>query len=495
MIILLFNNENIKHVAVYLRLSRDEENQGIEQVLANHRQTLISLCNENKWSYELFEEVASSSTIINREQMVKLLDRVEQNYYDAVVVMDVDRLSRNEFDASLIKRILLETETYIVTPYRMYDLTRDDDSLLLGITNLIASGEYKQILKRMRRGKEYAQKQGHWTNGIAPLGYTKDTKTKKLVPNERAKDIQFVFSEIIKGTTIPSLIRQLNNMGIKTRQGYDFKYNSIVRIVNNEAYKGTIASNKTIGQYKSRPKEEWIVVHNVHPAIVDEATWDAANKIVNEYSFKAPRSKNRIYPTSNLIYCANCGKVQGCNNHKRLNKIYIKHCKCGNRSFYYNPVLAMIKKEVLGYKEHILNALETFEEGKQEDNIQYRKEKLLSQLNKSKRALDKINILFEEDEIDIITYRERKAKRQEEIKLIEEQMEALEREDKATKVETLKEQIKSIEKLVGKWELLDGEGYSDEQVNRLLHGLISGILWSFKKDAESPTLTIIYNEE
>ncbi|MGW5979331.1 recombinase family protein [Bacillus mycoides] len=492
---MLFNNENIKHVAVYLRLSRDEENQGIEQVLANHRQTLISLCNENKWSYELFEEVASSSTIINREQMVKLLDRVEQNYYDAVVVMDVDRLSRNEFDASLIKRILLETETYIVTPYRMYDLTRDDDSLLLGITNLIASGEYKQILKRMRRGKEYAQKQGHWTNGIAPLGYTKDTKTKKLVPNERANDIQFIFSEIIKGTTIPALIRQLNKMGIKTRQGYDFKYNSIVRIVNNEAYKGTIASNKTIGQYKLRPKEEWVMVHNVHPAIVEEATWDSANKIVNEYSFKAPRSKNRIYPTSNLIYCANCGKIQGCNNHKRLNKIYIKHCKCGNRSFYYNPVLAMIKGEVLGYKENILKALEILEEDKHEDDTQYRKEKLLSQLNKSTRALNKINILFEEDEIDIITYRERKAKRQEEIKLIEEQMTALEREDKSTRIETLQEQIKSLEKLVDKWELLDGEGYSDEQVNRLLHGLISGILWSFKKGAESPTLTIIYKEE
>lgn len=492
---MLFNNENIKHVAIYLRLSRDEENLGIEEVLANHRQTLISLCNENKWSYELFEEVASSSTIINREQMVKLLDRVEQNYYDAVVVMDVDRLSRNEFDASLIKRILLETETYIVTLYRMYDLTRDDDSLLLGITNLIASGEYKQILKRMRRGKEYAQKQGHWTNGIAPLGYTKDTKTKKLVPNERANDIQFIFSEIIKGTTIPSLIRQLNDMGIKTRQGYDFKYNSIVRIVNNEAYKGTIASNKTIGQYKPRPKKEWIMVHNVHPAIVDEATWDSANRIVNEYSFKAPRSKNRIYPTSNLIYCANCGKIQGCNNHKRLNKVYIKHCKCGNRSFYYNPVLAMIKEEVLGYKEYILNALETLGEDKQEDNTQYRKEILISRLNKSKKALKKNIILFEEEDIDIVEYRERKAIRQEEIKLIEEEISALEKEDKSVKIDNLKEQIEAIESLVGKWHFLDGEGYSDEKVNRLLHGLISGIFWSYKKGDESPTLTIIYNEE
>ncbi|PFO03737.1 recombinase [Bacillus sp. AFS076308] len=493
---MLFNNENIKHVAIYLRLSRDEENLGIEQVLANHRQTLIDLCNENKWSYEIFEEVASSSTIKEREQMVKLLDRIEQDYYDAVVVMDIDRLSRNEYDASIIKRILFETETYIVTPNRMYDLSRDDDSLLLGITNLIASGEYKQILKRMRRGKEYAQKQGHWTNGIAPLGYNKNPKTKKLEPNERVEDVKFIFSEIVKGTTIPNLIKQLDNMSIKTREGYSFHYNAIQRIINNEAYKGTIISNRTTGKHANtiRPKEEWIIVHNAHPSIVDENTWNTANKIVTEYSFKAPRSKNRVYPTTSLIYCANCGKVQGNNYHPHIDKFYIKHCKCGNRGFYYNPALALIKEEVLGYKENILEELAKLEEGKQEDNTQYKKEKLISQLNKSKKALKKLIIFLEDDDIDIVEFRERKAERQEQIKLIEEELLALDKEDKSAKIDTLKEQIKAIDSLVGKWNFLDGEGLSDEQVNRLLHGLISGILWSYKKGQESPNLTIIYNE-
>ncbi|MEH7441118.1 recombinase family protein [Bacillus sp. JJ1122] len=491
---MLFNNENIKHVAVYLRLSRDEENLGIEQVLANHRQTLINLCNENGWSYEIFEEVASSSTIINREQMVKLLDRIQKDCYDAVVVMDIDRLSRNEYDASVIKRILFETETYIVTPYRMYDLSRDDDSLLLGITNLIASGEYKQILKRMRRGKEYAQKQGNWTNGIAPLGYNKDTKTKKLVPNERADDIKFIFSEILKGTTIPDLIRQLETMGLETREGKSFHYNSILRIIHNEAYKGMIVSNRTIGKHSSkiRPKEEWIIVHDAHQAIIDEKTWESANKIVKEYTFKAPRSKNRIYPTTSLIYCANCGKVQGNNYHPHIDKYYIKHCRCGNRSFYYNPVLALIKEEVLQHKDSLLKALETLEEGKQEDNTKYRKDNLIRRLSKSNTAIQRINLAYENGIYDMLTLRERISEREEEIRHIEEEILALEKEDPSAKINTLKEQIKAIDSLVGKWEFLDGEGYSDEQVNRLLHGLMSGILWSYKKGAESPTINIIY---
>ncbi|WP_249931496.1 recombinase family protein [Rossellomorea marisflavi] len=497
MIILLFNNEKVKHVAVYLRLSRDEENQGIEQVLANHRQTLIDLVNENHWSYELFEEVASSSTILKRKEFVKLLERVQQDYYDAVVVMDIDRLSRNEFDASEIKRILYQTETYIITPHRIFDLTKDDDSLLLGITNLIASGEYKQILKRMRRGKEYAQKQGHWTNGIAPLGYKKDTKTKKLVPNERAKDIQFIFSEVDKGTTIPDVLKQLKSMGIKTREGNDFHYNSILRIINNEAYRGTIISNKTTGKHANtiRPKEEWIIVHNAHPAIIEEKTWESANKIVNEYSFKAPRSKNRIYPTSNLIYCANCGKSQGCNYLKRLDKVYIKHCKCGNRGFYYNPVLVEIKREVLQHKESILKALETLKEGKHEDNTQFIKDKLISRLKRSEKALEKINILFEEDEIDIVTYRERKATRLEEILKIEEEIFRVDSEDKTVRINDLQEQIETVDSLMEKWDFLDGEGFLDEKINRLLHGLISGIFWSYGKGEESPKIIIRFKEE
>lgn len=493
---MLFTIDNIKHVAIYLRASRDEEKLGIEEVLASHRHTLTELCHENKWSFEIFQEVRSGGNLVNRKEMNDLLERIQQKHFDAVVVNDIDRLSRDEYDSSDIKRVLWQAGTLLITPSRLYDLTKYEDSLLLGIFSLIASGEYRQILKRMKQGKQYAQKKGHWTNGIAPLGYTKDTNTKKLVPNERAKDIQFIFSEIVKGTLIPNILKQLENMGIKTREGNSFHYNSILRIINNEAYKGTIVSNRTTGKHANtiRPKDEWIIVHNAHESIIDENTWNEANKIVNEYSFKAPRSKNRIYPTSNLIYCANCGRVQGCNYKANVKKIYITHCKCGNRGFYYNPVLALIKEEVLSYKENILEALETLVEGKQVDNTQYKKEQLTARLNKSKKALERINILFEEEEIDIVAYRERKAKRLEEIKLIEEELLTLEKEDKTAKIDTLKEQIKAIETLVGKWHLLDGGGYSDEQVNRLLHGLISGVLWTYRKGQDSPNLTIIYYE-
>ncbi|MGD6815485.1 recombinase family protein [Metabacillus sp. 113a] len=490
---MIYSQSNIKNVCIYLRLSRDEEGKGIEEVLRNHRQTLIDLVNKNNWSYEVFEEVASSKTISKRTEMVKLIKRIEQYHFDAIVVMDIDRLSRNEYDQSDIKRLLYNTGTYVVTPYRLYDLRSDEDTLLLGITGLIASQEYKMILKRMQRGKMFAQKKGHWTNGQPPLGYDKNPMTNKLVTNNRAEDVEYIFNQIVEGTSISGLLKQLELMGIKTKMGSPFRYNSIKRLVNNECYKGMMVSNRGIGKNIGvRPKEDWIVVHNNHEAIVSESVWEKANKIVNEYSFKAPRSKNRIYPTSNLLFCGQCGKVQGCNYHPHIDKFYVKVCSCGNRTFHYNPVLKMVKEKILDYKQEILQVIKGIDDGLKDDTTEYTIQQLTKQIEKVNKALLNIDFLFEEEEIDFLTYKERKATRQKQLEAIETELQQVKNRDQRVVKDALIEQMQVIEKLFGNWHFLDGKGLSDEEVNRLLHYLVDKIKWTYKKGGTEPKLEITY---
>ncbi|MGG3911266.1 recombinase family protein [Peribacillus simplex] len=489
----MISNENIKHVAVYLRLSRDEENRGIEEMLASHKHTLTELCKQNKWSFETFEEIASSKTIEKRDKMVELLERIPQNHFDAVVVMDIDRLSRNEFDSSDIKRILFTSGTSIVTPSKFYNLSKDEDNLLLGIQSLVAAQEYKQILKRMQQGKLYASKQGQWMNGIPPLGYDKNLKTKKLEPNDKAQDIKFIFNSIVEGKTVSDVYHQLNKMGVKTRTNGKFFFNSIVRIVNNEAYKGTIISNRTIGRHEAiRPKEEWIVVENAHPAIIDEAIWEKANKIVNTYSFSAPKSKNKIYPTTKLIFCGNCGKLQGCNV-APTGKTYIKICVvCKNRTFQYNPVLKIIKREIVQYRQDVLASIVGVEESNIDNDTDYKRKQLETQIRKSTQALDNIEILFEESEINLQQYRERKAKRKAQLEQLNLELEKLEQETPKDRITDLSEVLKQVDYLLGNWQCLDGEGLTDEEVNRSLHYIIERIEWTYSKTDEEPSLEVIY---
>jgi site-specific DNA recombinase len=475
----------IRHVAVYLRRSRDEEGKGIDEVLKVHEATLKDLCKQNKWSYELYREIASSSSIEGRPEMTKLLERIKEYRYDAVVVMDIDRLSRNEYDASDIKRVLHETETIIVTPTRNYDLQNDDDSLLVNIGGLIANMEYKAIHRRMRRGKRYLQASGCFTDGRPPLGYSRDSKTKKLVPNDRADCVKFIFDAIIKGMTVPEIILRLNDMGKRTRDGFSFRYNSILRIVNNESYKGTVISNRYKGRYDERPMSEWIIVENCHPPIVDEETWEKANSIISEYGFKAPRANNKTYPTSNLIYCAGCGRIQGCNKHTR-GRIYVKHCACGNRSARYEKVLEMIMQEVFKHKHGLMRALLAAQTGMGIDNTQDEAESLRGRIKKGERALEKLQIQWEEDELDLPTFRHRKQARENEIAELELRLSKVAKKD--NKIERLGLHLRLLSLLQDEWDLWD-----DTKINKALHQLISGILYSRGKDSE-PKIRVVFKE-
>lgn len=80
----------IRHVAVYLRKSRDDGE--FEDVLSKHRDTLLALVSNKNWTYKLYEEVASGEKIESRKEMQRLLGHVEEQLYDGVVVMDIDRL-------------------------------------------------------------------------------------------------------------------------------------------------------------------------------------------------------------------------------------------------------------------------------------------------------------------------------------------------------------------------------------------------------------------
>ncbi|MFK4313136.1 MULTISPECIES: recombinase family protein [unclassified Bacillus (in: firmicutes)] len=484
--------KEIMNVAIYLRLSRDEENKGIDSILANHREKLTQFCEQNKWKYKIFQEIASSRTIELREQLINMLERVKQNQYDAVVVMDVDRLSRNEFDAPRIFKILSDSNTVIVTPTKTYDWSRDEDNLLLGIQSLVAAQEYKQIKKRMTAGKRSASEKGLWVHGIPPLGYDKDPETRKLVPNEDAKHVQFIFNSIVNGKTVSDVYHELNMMKVKTRTNSKFAFNSVVRIVNNEAYKGTIVSNKYLDKNAMRPKDEWHYVSNVHPAIVDEATWKKANKIVNTYSFSAPRSRNKIYPTTKLIFCGNCGKVQGAQM-AGTGKMYLKVCqRCKNRTFLYEPILRTIKDAVKARIPKILEQVTTIEQNDNSSEIEYKKQQIQKQMKAIERAIEKIKEAYELDEYTIAEFKDRKAKRESELKQLKAELDHVEQQDQKDKIADLNEIKQRIEYLLQNWQCLDGEGLTDEDVNRNLHFIIERIEWTYGKGDEEPTLKIKY---
>ena len=115
--------------AEYLRKSRMEEGMDTEEVLSKHRSALAKFAAEHDIHIiETFKEVVSGESLYARPEMLRLLQDVEEGRFDAVLVMDLDRLSRGRMkDQGIILDAFRDSGTLVVTPEKTYDLSDDLD--------------------------------------------------------------------------------------------------------------------------------------------------------------------------------------------------------------------------------------------------------------------------------------------------------------------------------------------------------------------------------
>lgn len=88
------------NVAIYLRKSRSDieaEQHGESETLARHKRTLLELAENRGYNViKIYPEVVSGDTIAARPVMQQLLADTEQEIYDGVMVMEVERLARGD---------------------------------------------------------------------------------------------------------------------------------------------------------------------------------------------------------------------------------------------------------------------------------------------------------------------------------------------------------------------------------------------------------------
>ena len=119
----------MNNVAIYLRKSRDEENESRDVTLARHEKMLRDYCERNDLIIKkIYKEVVSGESISARFEMQKLLIDVNAGLFDAVVVIEIERLSRgNQADQAEILDVFKRTGTKIHTLTKIYDLASDNE--------------------------------------------------------------------------------------------------------------------------------------------------------------------------------------------------------------------------------------------------------------------------------------------------------------------------------------------------------------------------------
>lgn len=493
------NSSYIKFVANYLRKSRGED----EKVLDKHRMVLKDMCEKNKWKYAEYIELESGDSIERRPIFEKLLKEIENEMYDAIAVVEYDRLGRGDKgDQDRIEKTLKKSNTLIATPEKIYDLSNEDDEFSVDIKGLFARREYKMIVKRLSMGKKVGSRRGDWTNGIPPFPYIYEPKIKGLIVNEENRPIYMKMKEMfMSGKPFYEIAWHFNNQNILSPKGNYWHENTVRRILRDETHIGRIISNKTKGSghkhkketnpFKHLPQEEWVIVENCHEILKSEEEHNQMLLISNARTKYHPSAQRGAFIFSGIISCGMCGKTMQMQN--RTDMILIKPCikadhfgnKCNNKG---NKIDVVIKTVLLFLQRQAIeieNNEDCLEMVNYEDNLQ----RTQLEINKTKAAIEKIRDLYEDGGYTKEEYITRFEKRKttlnkleanlEDIKILKERQNNLTPSERITKIKDLIDILKSTDVPV-------------ESKNQLLKSIIEKIVYIKEKNSDIPSISCIF---
>ena len=286
----------------YLRKSRqDDPHESVEEVIAKHNQSLDEWIDENIGervaSDNVYMERVSGETIRERDEIQKVLKRIESPKVKAVIVYDVPRLSRGDLeDAGRIINAFRYSNTLIITVNpvpKIYDARIESDRMLLEMK--LKEGhqflEYTRDL--LRGGRMRAVKNGSFLGTFAPLGYKKVTvgKCKTLEPDENAWVVKRIFEMYAyEGQGRRSICNWLESIGIQPSKSKYWSPESIAYILSNPNYIGKIRWGHTkivkqmqdgeIVKKRVDSVEEQILVEGLHTAIISEKLFYDAQEVI-----------------------------------------------------------------------------------------------------------------------------------------------------------------------------------------------------------------------
>jgi DNA invertase Pin-like site-specific DNA recombinase len=495
----------------YLRKSRadrDAEQRGEEETLARHRRILNEYATRTGMKISRFYcEVVSGDTIADRPVMQELLHDVESGMWDAVLVIEIERLARgNTKDQGIVADAFKYSGTKIITLSKTYDPNDEFDEEYFEFGLFMSRREYKTISRRLQRGRIASVKEGNFVGSTPPYGYRKirnaDHKgyTLEIIP-EQAEVVKMIFDWYCNGDIAADgtvmkmgaskIAARLDSLGIKPVFRDKWPTSTIRDMLKNEFYIGKVVfgrqkevKSSVNGDIKKMRKssQSYLSVPGKHPAIITPELFAAAQKMLPSNRKNAlPTGAILRNPLSGLVYCEKCGQMMTRLAPSPRNKYAT--LKCPNR--YCNNVSApmfLVEQKVLSFLRDWVKSYENMADGlhkRPRKNSITDKQKLITRLTAElstlQKQMDKTYTLLEQGVYSLDVFRQRQTSIKNEITNLEQSIRMLEEE----LAQIAKAQLER-ETLIPKIQhLLDTyQTNTAEENNRILKEVIEKILYN-----------------
>ena len=284
----------VKAAAVYTRISQDD---GTALGVARQRDDCEREAERRGWPIaEVFTDNDVSATRSKtRPAYQRMLEAVRSGQIDALIVWDVDRLTRTPAELESFIDLADRHGLSLASIGGEIDLATPQGRLTARIKGSVARHEVEQMSRRLRRKFEESRSAGK-PHGSAPFGYRREDGNDVLHPAE-AEAVRECYRRVMAGDSLRGIAAYLNSAGFKTSAGNAWLGHSVGRMLRRPHYIGRVThKGQDVGP-------------GTWEAIVDPDTFDRVHAILTDPKRRVSRGRELKYLGSGLYKCGLCSGI------------------------------------------------------------------------------------------------------------------------------------------------------------------------------------------
>ncbi len=321
--------------AIYCRLSSEDGADHESMSIGNQRALLTEYVEKQGWEVvDTYIDDGFSGTNFDRPGFQRMIADIEKGRINLVITKDLSRLGRNYIMCGQYTEIYFPERhvRYIALNDGVDTLNQTSSMDITPFKHILNDMYAKDISTKIKSTLHTKARRGEYLGALDPYGYLRhpDDKHKLIINEETAPIVRRIFEMSAAGMGSRSICTVLNDEGILSPAEYTrfrkhdpTKDGEFVRkrfwcqtylrsILKNEMYVGCMVQGRQYTpSYRSKkrepvPKEDWIVVPDMHEPIVTRELFDEAQKKMQaRKKVIKPLDEPRLF--SGLFYCEACG--------------------------------------------------------------------------------------------------------------------------------------------------------------------------------------------
>ena len=338
------------NTALYMRLSRDDENYGDSVSIETQRTILRQFAKDNQLHVmDEYIDDGWSGTNFERPNFKRMMDDVELGKINCIVTKDLSRFGR--------EHVMMDYYLEFVFPEKKvrYIAVSDNEDTEKGLSdfvpfkNLFNEWFAKDTSRKVKTALHAKSAAGQHICTYAPIGYKKHSEVKNLleIDEETRWIVEKIFDLAYRGAGAAKITNILIDEQIPTagwlnytRYGkfahiyaeapeekrYAWTISQVKCILKDEIYIGnSVHGKQTNISYKNKkkirkPQEEWFRVENTHPAIISKDVFQQVQEQIASRRRKQQDGTTQIF--AGLVKCADCGWAMSFGTNKQNSKPY-----------------------------------------------------------------------------------------------------------------------------------------------------------------------------